>query len=262
MNFLVTVYILEVEGILKKKYLKSFSFSGNSIGCLLIHGFTGSPGEMLPLGLYLEKCGFTVKGVLLPGHGTTPEEMHKTNWHMWYEEVWKEYQSLKSICSKVYIIGLSMGGLLSLHLAANENVNGGVIPICAPIFLANKKAYITPYVHYFKRYHLKRESKSNLPSFWYDRYPTRCVASLVGLVKQVKLELSEITCPSLVIQAKKDKTVFPESAEYIYDNLNSKIKKICWLENSGHIATLDVEKENLFERISKFIVRDVRGENL
>ena len=37
-----------------------FYFPGGQIGCVLIHGFTGSPKEMRELGEYLNKKGFTI----------------------------------------------------------------------------------------------------------------------------------------------------------------------------------------------------------
>lgn len=57
-----------------------FLLSGSSKGVLLIHGFTGSPSEMVLLGEYLYKQGYTVLGVRLAGHGTNVEEMAITNW--------------------------------------------------------------------------------------------------------------------------------------------------------------------------------------
>lgn len=48
-----------------------FILTGGDDGILLIHGFTGSPAEMRPLGCYLHERGLTVSAPLLPDHGTT-----------------------------------------------------------------------------------------------------------------------------------------------------------------------------------------------
>ena len=50
-----------------------FLLPGGSKGVLLIHGFTGSPSEMILLGNYLYRQGYTVLGVRLAGHGKTVE---------------------------------------------------------------------------------------------------------------------------------------------------------------------------------------------
>lgn len=246
---------------IRQRDIEPFYFPGNEVGCLLIHGFTGSPGEMRPLGEHLATAGYTVKGVLLPGHGTTVKDLACTRWPDWYEEVVKGYWQLKEHCQQLFIIGLSMGGDLALHLAANEEFNGGVVSICAPIFLAKKKAYLSPFLQYFIRYSPKKNYGSkNYQSFWYDQYPISCTASLVKMLKVIKKELGAIKNPALIIQSTLDKTVDPKSAEYIYENIASTSKELYWLNKSGHIATLDSEREKVFSLITEFINHNVKGD--
>ena len=64
----------------QRRLVEPFYFPGNRVGCLLIHGFSGSPSEMRFMGERLAKAGWTVSGILLSGHGTTPEQMAKTTW--------------------------------------------------------------------------------------------------------------------------------------------------------------------------------------
>src|SRR5712692_8608567 len=104
-----------------------FYFKGDSVGCLLIHGFSGSPWEMRWLGEQLAADGYTVLGPLLAGHGTTPEDMNTTRWPDWYASVVAGYRQLREECEQVIAIGLSLGGALALHLAAHEPVDGLVL---------------------------------------------------------------------------------------------------------------------------------------
>jgi len=241
---------------IRRRDIEPFDFPGNKTGCLLIHGFTGSPGEMRPLGEHLQQKGHTVKGILLPGHGTSVEDLARTNWQSWYSEVLRGYEELKKQCERIFVIGLSMGGALALHLAANERVNGGIISICSPIFLVKKKAYLTPYVQYFIKYSRKKNySNKNYESFWYDQYPISGTASLVQALPKIKRQLTDITNPILIIQSTLDKTVAPDSAQYIYDHIGSRVKELHWLNNSGHIATLDIERDQVFLWIEQFIDR-------
>ncbi|KJS86636.1 MAG: hypothetical protein JM58_06705 [Peptococcaceae bacterium BICA1-8] len=246
---------------IRRRDIEPFDFLGNETGCLLIHGFTGSPGEMRPLGEYLHKKGYSVKGVLLPGHGTKVENLACTSWGNWYQEVVEGYEGLKARCEKVFVIGLSMGGALAFHLAANEKINGGIVSICAPIFLAKKKAYFSPILQYFIKFSRKKTNTSkNYESFWYDQYPISCTASLVKMLPVIKKELKDINNPVLIIQSTLDKTVNPVSAQYIYDNIGSREKEIYWLHNSGHVATLDIEREQVFLWTEEFIAAYLKGE--
>jgi len=246
---------------IRRRDIEPFDFLGNNIGCLLIHGFTGSPGEMRPLGEYLHKKGYSVKGVLLPGHGTKVEDLACTNWQIWYQEVVEGYENLKARCEKVFIIGLSMGGALALHLAANEKIDGGIVSICAPIYLAKRKAYFSPIMQYFIKFSKKKSyAGKNYESFWYDQYPISCTASLVKMLPVIKKELKNINNSVLIIQSTLDKTVNPASGQYIYDNIGSRAKELYWLYNSGHVATLDIEREQVFLWTEKFITDNLKGE--
>lgn len=56
----------------------SFFFDGGPLGVLLIHGFTGAPPEMRPMGEYLAAKGYTVSGPRLAGHAITWQQMNRT----------------------------------------------------------------------------------------------------------------------------------------------------------------------------------------
>ncbi|MEA3336424.1 MAG: hypothetical protein U9R25_10975 [Chloroflexota bacterium] len=84
-----------------------FFYPGNDVGCLLIHGFTASAQEVHGLGRYLASQGLTVRGLLLPGHGTHPDDMLNADWRMWYAAVRIGYEDLRRRCDQVFAMGLS-----------------------------------------------------------------------------------------------------------------------------------------------------------
>ena len=55
------------------------------------------------------------------------------------------------------------------------------------------------------------------------------------------------------MQGRQDHTIQPRSAQYIYDRVASKEKNIVWLEESGHVITIDIEREQVFTEVSKFL---------
>lgn len=234
----------------------AFTYRGNSLGLLLVHGFTGSAAEMRPMGAYFHERGFTVHAPLLAGHGTTPEEMRKTRWPDWRASVDKGLAVLQQQgCKQVFAAGLSMGGTLVLDLAQRTTISG-IISMCAPIKLKDKRHWLAPFIHYFKPYLIRDEVKAAhieeaiVP---YDRTPIACVASLNKLIRKVRRRLSDIHIPAFVAQACQDETVEPSSAKTIYDRLSSPCKQLHWYKHSSHILTLDREKEQLFNDVERFI---------
>jgi carboxylesterase len=92
-----------------------FFFRGDSIGALLIHGFTGAPKEMSLLGEALAAEGHTVLGVRLPQHGTSAADMFRSDWRDWYAAALDGYHLLRAQCEIVFLMGLSMGGAIALR---------------------------------------------------------------------------------------------------------------------------------------------------
>ncbi|MCK8827475.1 alpha/beta fold hydrolase [Natroniella acetigena] len=237
------------------EYVEPFYFEGNQTACLLIHGFTGSPGHMRLLGEALHQEGYTVSGILLPGHGTCMEDMEQTDWQDWLAAVEEEYQQLKTEYNQVYVLGLSMGGILSLILAENYAVDK-VVSLAAPIKIQNRLAYLTPVLQYFKRFNYSsggEKLEDEIYDIGYSATPIKTVPSLLKLIKLAKNDLEQVECPTLIIQSKLDQTVRSVSAEIIYEQISSQQKELLWLENSGHVVTLGSEKEMIHHRIINFL---------
>lgn len=233
-----------------------FFLPGGKTGVLVVHGFTGAPSEMRLAGEYLNRQGYTVLAPRLAGHGTTPEEMAKTGWPHWYGSVEDGYHLLSGICSQVAAVGLSMGGLLSLKLASEYPLSKLAV-LSAPIYIANKQLPLLPVYRMFASFVAKKRRRMPEPgesySICYDKIPLGSLNSLLHLIKQIKPLLPLVTAPALVMQSRKEHTVIPESAQYIYNKLGSQAKKLIWLNKSGHIITLDNEHEYVFEEISRFL---------
>jgi carboxylesterase len=235
-----------------------FYFAGGKVGCLLVHGFSGSPSEMRQLGEFLANAGYTVAGVRLAGHGKTPEVMAKTRWADWFRSVEQGYWKLKETCDTIVAIGLSMGGALCLYGATRLNF-AGVVSICAPIYLADRKASLAPAFQHLIRFYRKKSSTKDqvlnqeAGRFTYQLIPMAALTSLLQLIKEVKGKLPRIKMPVLVIQSKNDRVVLPKSGHYIYEHLGGSDKQLVWLEKSGHLATIDSEQEVVFSLVKEFL---------
>ena len=87
-------------------------------GILLVHGLGDSPWSFSDLAQVLSNQGFLVRTVLLPGHGTSPNDMLDVSAEQWQEVVHQQAKQLeKDVSGKVYLGGFSTGANLILEYA-------------------------------------------------------------------------------------------------------------------------------------------------
>lgn len=243
--------------------VSEFRFDGGPIGCLLTHGFTGSPFEMRELGEYLAEKNLTILCRPLPGHGTTPDSMSKTNWYDWYGACVENLAELSSQCEKVFLCGMSMGGTLSLHMAAHYATRydiAGVAAYGTPIYLKHILLPLVPVVKRFVQYKPSAGSDVADPIACaqqqsYDRTPFECITSLLELLAHVRHDLQDVSVPVLLIQSRKDNTVHPHNADLIHRLLGSRDKSLVEVDSSYHVITVDYDKELVKEKTYEFIQR-------
>ncbi len=242
-----------------------FLFPGSRTGCLLIHGFTGAPKEMRWMGEYLAKQGFSVLGVRLAGHATHPEDMIRSRWTDWLASVEDGYHLLRGLADHVYLVGLSMGGVLALLMSTRLDVQG-VVAMSTPFRMpadwrlnyVRPLSWIWPYM-----------PKSKLPpgSTWFDQEawqeqvsypqnPVRSIAELNTLVAEMRAALSEVRVPVLLIHSANDTYVVPENMKSIYAGLtNVPDKTRLLVQRSGHVITRDAARRQVFDAAAQFILR-------
>jgi len=111
-----------------------YLFPGGKQACLIVHGFNSSTRENRDMGRYLADQGFTALGIRLPGHATTPADMRRVRWTDWLAAVEDGYSLLKDSSEKIFIMGQSLGGVLTMT-AASRYPFDGVIGISTPFGL-------------------------------------------------------------------------------------------------------------------------------
>ena len=237
-----------------------FFLHGGPVGVLLIHGFTSSPPEMRRVGDYLHRRGLTVSGPLLPGHGTTVEDLNQTRWTEWTRHVGGALAELQARCETVFVGGLSMGAVLTLYLAAHHPDLPGVVAYAPATLVSDWRMSLVPVLKYVKRQVPKGESDmhdAEAKSYvWsYDDWPMAALHELQKLTREVKRLLPQVTPPLLVICSSGDETVHPDSAQYTYDHAGSADKELVTLHGCGHVLTVDNEWEAVAERTYEFIER-------
>jgi carboxylesterase len=234
-------------------------------GCLLIHGFTGAPKEMRWMGDYLAGRGISALGVRLAGHATRPDDMIRSRWTDWLASVEDGYALLRGLAADIYLIGLSMGGVLALLMSTRLDVRG-VVAISTPYRLReDPRLRYTDQLSRIWRYMPK--SKAAPGSGWFDRdawkdqvsypeNPVRSIGELNRLITAMRTALPQVQVPVLLIHSKDDEYVPPENLERIYAELvNVSDKTKLYVTGSGHVITRDAAREQAFAAAYEFMNR-------
>ena len=235
----------------------AFFWEGGSVGILLSHGFTATTAEIRLVAEKFHAQGYTVAAPLLPGHGTTPDELNQVKWRDWVESGEESLQKLFGSCEQVWVAGASMGGLLALYLAStNPQISGDLLYVPAIRTMMSKidilKLYLgAPFVK-----ELARDSLDG-SDLWqgYPRLPLKGIIRFLRFQSATVKQLSDIHQPVLIFQGRKDVTVAPEAGEVIMDGVSSKVKEHHWMEKSSHSILLDEEYEEVAEMSMAFIER-------
>jgi carboxylesterase len=232
--------------------------------CLLIHGFTGAPKEMRWMGEYLNKQGFSVLGIRLAGHATRPADMIRSRYTDWMASVEDGYHLLRGLSDNIFLVGLSMGGVLSLLMSTKLDVRGVVamstlnqLPVDYPAWAMKLVSTVMPY-------HPKSDEAPG--SDWFDQdmwkehvsypqNPVRSGAELKALLVELNAALPKVSVPVLLIHSKDDPYVSPENMPRIFERLGTRDKEMLWVTGSGHVVTRDAAREQVFAAASAFIQR-------
>jgi carboxylesterase len=241
------------------KNTEPFYFPGNQIGCLLIHGFTGAPTEMRPLGEYLAEQGYSVLGVRLAGHGTRIEDLDRVTWQDWSNSVLDGWHLLAPNTEQVFLVGLSMGGVLTLYHASFLPVTG-LVSMSTPYEIEDPRSKYLGIFAKLIRYVDKGESDWQdeevvQDHFSYDYYPTKGLVQLAQLLQIMQDSLPKVTVPALLMHSRKDLGVPLHNLDKITQALGtpkSDQQKLI-LENSGHVITRDKDQFKVFTTIHQFI---------
>jgi carboxylesterase len=242
---------------------EAFLHPGGPVGCLVIHGFTGAPAEMRWFGGQLAQAGYSVVGVRLFAHATQPEDMFRARPQDWVASVEDGYHLLRGLSEQVVVMGLSLGGILSLHFASRFEVRG-VVAMSVPYILmapwVKRIRPLLPALSKFVPYMDKgapdwRDPRLADDHLEYPRHPVRAAASLVDVHAEMLRRLPLITAPVLMIASHGDATAPPWHTQTMFDRLRTADKQIVLIENSGHVITRDLERRRVVESATAFVRR-------
>ena len=236
-----------------------FELIGGEHAVLLLHGFTGSPGHMRPLGERLHKAGFTVRAIRLPGHGTRYQDMKtECTLEKCVEAVKENVLELKEKYPLVSVAGLSMGGDLSL-IAAEQMDIASVIPMSAPMKTQNKlmpfARILAPFIPVtnWRQSATRTQTLDQAYDYGYTGFPTRSAYELNRIIHLARRDLFSIRCPLLAVQSHGDHTISKDSLDIIISGAASNDKAALWLNEAPHVVTLSDELPSIEAAMIKFL---------
>jgi len=238
----------------------AFDLGDGGDAALCLHGLTGTPYEIRPIGEALAAAGVRAVGPLLPGHGGDPEMLAPTGCEDWIEAVAEAHRVLRQRHDRVFLVGLSLGGLLSLHHAASEDVDALVV-IGVPLRLRTRLTPLLPIVRYRWPYLPKRRGSDIRDEAARARHPSlrvmpaASVLELIRLQRRVRAALARVTAPLLVAHGSLDATAHPDDARRIAAEVASPERELLWLPNSGHVVPVDYDGPELARAAVDFLTR-------
>jgi len=238
--------------------------SDPSLGVVLAHGYLARPEEIRPLAQRLNEHGYTVYGVRLEGHGTSPEHLIEVTWKSWLQSLLRGYGVLQHRCDRIAVGGFSLGGVLSLLLATRPRPNlAGVFTINAPMRLRDFRAGLVPMLVQWNKLaratRLTDEPASRLndqsesPDINYPVDYLHGLRELKRAVSECRSGLRRVSVPALVIQAEDDPVVRPQSAQVIMERLGSARKRLIELPLDRHVIVRGEAAAPIAESIAMFL---------
>ncbi|UFJ39791.1 alpha/beta fold hydrolase [Brevibacillus humidisoli] len=214
-------------------------------GCLVIHGFAGDVYEVLPLAQQLKDAGYAVECPTLEGHGLTRRQLARSKRHDWLGSAEEAYKRLAMRADPIVLIGFSMGGLLAIHLAS-KYPSEMLITVNTPYQYWDLGQVVRNLRSDF-RPHASRYLNSM------TRIPVSSMLQFRLLLTETKQIMPKVTCPSVILQTKRDDTVKAISAEHLKRELGSEDCSVYYFPESGHKLLLDVEAEQAIRLIQEQI---------
>lgn len=198
----------------------------------------------------LAGTGLAVELPLLPGHGTSIEDLLPSRWEQWSAVAEAAYVELAARCERVMVVGLSMGGTLACWLAARHPEVAGIVVINpfveppAPSFDEILEGVLAAGFEVAPGIGADIADPT-ATEVSYEGTPVRAAQSLFAAT--AVLDLARITCPVLAFQSRCDHVVPPSSGDLLVQRLSGPLERI-WLERSYHVATLDYDHAEIEAR--------------
>jgi carboxylesterase len=236
-------------------------------GILILHGFTANLESVRELFGPLGRFDLKLATPLLRGHGSdSPERLRGVTWQEWLDDARRALEALTGIDGKAVVLGHSMGALLALQLAARhpELVDSVIlatppIRLASPLGLGRPLHFLAPLISRFvDRWGMDAKfadpGNAIIPE-QYEWAPTKTILSMFDLLEETMRIAGRVRLPALILQARHESIVLPESAEILSRALATPPEaiSIVWFDKTDHQIFCDCERKAAVEAAVKFV---------
>ena len=231
-----------------------FAFGDGTDAILFLHGWTSTPRELRFLAERCAAAGYRCEGLLLKGHGTRVEDLIPTRFPEYLAETAAAFDGLAARHRRVFICGLSMGGLLALHMALSRKVAGLIL--IAPFLLPWGATFGIPNRWLIGRVPLPamlakgaggpiEDTVGRQGHLAYRSMPSASMESVVAAGRAIVPSLGKVEVPTMVFHAIGDRTSDIRGSNRLMDRLGAKDKTLRTFLRGNHVLTLDYPRAEL-----------------
>jgi carboxylesterase len=230
------------------------------LGVLILHGFTSGRATVAAIVPRAEALGLPWRLPRLRGHWTTPADLAGVTYADMLADARAALAELRGVAERVAVVGLSVGGVLTLDLALQRPDGIDSLVVLAPAL-----RYVNPLARFAPLVARLMKTARNEPALAfsdrsltaragnYTTFPSDTFVTIARAGQRVEAALPHITAPLLIIGARNDRVVRPEVAQIVHDRIGSAEKELAWFERSGHELLLDCEAGAVAERVGQFL---------
>ncbi len=238
---------------------------GSDTGYLLLHGAGGgTTWDLKEFAQILHsETGATILLPALKGFGTRPEDLYNVSFSDWMTDAREGFKKLHQNCKTIFVVGHSMGGILTLLLASEQKDITAITTWAAALSVKSRLLSLLPIINKIPLVKKAIPEKYTSPApvelkakgwIGYDWIPSSLGFVIIEGIKQLKQSLTNVTCPTFIVQGTADEAVSFNSAEKIYNTIESSKKELWYVEGASHpIMNDDLYKDELFSRTIAFL---------
>lgn len=250
---------------------------------LLVHGLTGTPAEMKPVAKRLTRQGFSVMCPALAGHCRSESDLRKSRWQDWYASIARAFEALAAEHERVFVVGLSIGALIAIKLAADKGKQVAGLGLLSSTFFYDgwnmprlRRKYLMPialhsplrYLLYWREmppYGIKNErTRAMVHAVLENR--DALATEKVGIfrtsgvtihesnrfIKVAQAALPQVSSPALIVHATEDDMASVKNAHFVAERIGSDKVELFLVDDTYHVLTLDNRREDIARRMAEF----------
>ena len=187
-------------------------------GILLIHGLSDSPYLLQPLARHLQKQGFLVRTILLPGHGTVPGDLLNIRYQEWIRAVEYGIRAMKGEVTDLFLGGFSTGAALSVLESMKDKEIKGLVLISPALAVKDSKVALAGMLSGFKDW--VGDIQDDVDYAKYETFAVNAAYQIYLLTREIDALLDQgrrIEAPVFAALSQEDMTIDPERALFVLE---------------------------------------------